>query len=115
MWTLFGSLLVGPVLADGVHRAPIGYAVLSLTVARMAAVAVAPAGTGFRWQTVAPMGWFGPRGPASGVFLLSVLLHGPTAGPLGRACARRAAAFPDPAPEREAGPEPQTRRRHMTA
>ncbi|HMN99710.1 MAG TPA: cation:proton antiporter [Miltoncostaeaceae bacterium] len=140
VWTLFGSLLVGPVLADGIDWAAIAYAVLSLTVVRMVAVALALAGTGFRWQTVALMGWFGPRGLASGVFLLivvielegiapdvaetiavtgtwtillSVLLHGLTAGPLGRAYGRRAAAFAGPAPEREAGPEPRTRRRHM--
>lgn len=140
VWTVFGSLLVGPVLADGIEWAPIGYALLSLTVVRMVAVAVALAGAGLRWETVAVMGWFGPRGLASGVFLLivvielehaapgvahtiavtgtwtillSVLLHGLTAGPLGRAYGRRSAAFPGTAPELAGGPEPRSRRRHM--
>jgi NhaP-type Na+/H+ or K+/H+ antiporter len=140
VWTLFGSLLVGPVLADGIEWAPIGYALLSLTVVRVAAVALALAGAGLRWETVALMGWFGPRGLASGVFLLivvieleqaapgvahtiavtgtwtillSVLLHGLTAGPLGRAYGRRSAGFPATAPELAGGPEPRSRRRHM--
>jgi NhaP-type Na+/H+ or K+/H+ antiporter len=142
VWTLFGSLLVGPVLADGLDWASMFYALLSLTVVRMASVAIALAGAGLRPPTVALMGWFGPRGLASGVFLLiviieleatapdmahvievtgtwtillSVLLHGLTAGPLGRAYGRRATRFPPPAPERDEGPEPRIRRRHMTA
>jgi NhaP-type Na+/H+ or K+/H+ antiporter len=41
------------------------YAVLSLTVVRMAPVAVALLGTGLSRATVLFMGWFGPRGLAS--------------------------------------------------
>jgi NhaP-type Na+/H+ or K+/H+ antiporter len=142
VWTVFGALLVGPVLADGIDWRPIAYALLSLGVVRTAAVAIALAGAGLRPQTVALMGWFGPRGLASGVFLLlvvvelegiatdvaetiavtgtwtillSVILHGVTAGPLGRAYGRRAERFPERAPEREEGPEPTMRRRHMAA
>jgi NhaP-type Na+/H+ or K+/H+ antiporter len=142
VWTVFGALLVGPVLADGIDWRPIAYALLSLAVVRTAAVAIALAGAGLRPQTVALMGWFGPRGLASGVFLLlvvvelegiatdvaetiavtgtwtillSVILHGVTAGPLGRAYGRRAERFPERAPEREEGPEPTMRRRHMAA
>lgn len=41
------------------------FAILSLTVVRMAAVALALFGTGLRAASVLFMGWFGPRGPAS--------------------------------------------------
>jgi NhaP-type Na+/H+ or K+/H+ antiporter len=88
----------------------VAYAALSLTLVRMLPVAVALAGTGMPVSSVALMGWFGPRGLASIVFLtislisfeaagedghalvgaigwtigLSVLLHGITASPVGR-------------------------------
>ena len=84
------------------------YAVLSLTVIRMAPVAVALAGARLGRTAVVLVGWFGPRGLASVVFallaleeigrpaasqavavitvtvLLSVVLHGVTADPLAR-------------------------------
>ena len=41
------------------------YALLSLTVVRMIPVAISLVGTGLRKETVAFMGWFGPRGLAS--------------------------------------------------
>ena len=44
------------------------YAVLSLTIVRMAPVAVAMFRTGFARPTVVYVGWFGPRGLASIVF-----------------------------------------------
>ena len=47
---------------------PILYAILSLTVVRMAPVALALRGMGLHRDTVGPMGWFGPRGLASVVF-----------------------------------------------
>jgi NhaP-type Na+/H+ or K+/H+ antiporter len=88
------------------------YAILSLTLVRMVPVALALAGLHARWPTVGFVGWFGPRGLASVIFallaledlhdagsevvavialtvLLSVLAHGISAGPFGR-------AFPDP-------------------
>ena len=52
---------------------PILYAILSLTVVRMAPVALALRGTGLRRDTVSLMGWFGPRGLASVVFTLMAL------------------------------------------
>ena len=52
---------------------PILYAILSLTVVRMAPVALAMLGTGLRRDTVALMGWFRPRGLASVVFTLIAL------------------------------------------
>jgi sodium/hydrogen antiporter len=108
VWFLFGAALVtiavhnfdGPLLA---------YAVLSLTVVRIVPVALSLIGKGLDRRTVIFVGWFGPRGLASIVFallaieelgetelveravaavsltvLLSVALHGISAGPLGR-------------------------------
>lgn len=49
------------------------YALLSLTVVRMLPVAIALWRTGARPQTVAFIGWFGPRGLASIVFALLAL------------------------------------------
>ena len=46
---------------------------LSLTVVRMLPVALAMLGTGARRQTVAFLGWFGPRGLASIVFAVILL------------------------------------------
>ncbi len=102
---IFGAAVVGPVLAGLTWRATL-YGVLSLTIVRMVPVAVALLGTHARRQTVAFVGWFGPRGLASIVFtiivledggvrnastitvavvftiVLSVYAHGVTAGPL---------------------------------
>jgi sodium/hydrogen antiporter len=66
---LFGAVLLGPALGDPDWRV-IGYAVLSLTVVRMLPVALAMLGTGMRRVTVGFLGWFGPRGLASIVFVL---------------------------------------------
>jgi len=141
VWVVFGSLLAGPVLLDGPDWRSIAYAALSLTVVRMVPVALSLSGTGLRPESTAFMGWFGPRGMASVVFILvvfiqlesaapaiaeviavtgtwtvlfSVILHGVTAGPLGRRYGDRARRFPVSAPERAQGPEPRIRRRHLT-
>jgi NhaP-type Na+/H+ or K+/H+ antiporter len=107
VWFLFGAVLV-PVAVHGVSPAMVAYALLSLTVVRMVPVAASLAGSGQDRSTVLFVGWFGPRGLASVVFallaveelgetptvdlavgavaltvLLSVLLHGVSAGPLG--------------------------------
>ena len=66
---LFGAVLLGPALGDPDWRV-IGYAVLSLTVVRLLPVALAMLGTGMRSVTVGFLGWFGPRGLASIVFVL---------------------------------------------
>ncbi|MEE8606386.1 MAG: cation:proton antiporter, partial [Nitrospiraceae bacterium] len=82
------------------------YAILSLTVIRMLPVAISVIGLGYDWRTKLVIGWFGPRGIASILYLLllvrylgssgyeiliatgvqtvalSVLLHGLTASPL---------------------------------
>ena len=102
---IFGSVLLGPAL-DNVTWQIAAVAVLSLTLVRMAPVAVAMLGTKARWPTVGFLGWFGPRGLASIVFAaliveqadlphtgtllativatigLSVFAHGLTARPL---------------------------------
>jgi NhaP-type Na+/H+ or K+/H+ antiporter len=71
---LFGALLLGPAL--GALDWPIAlYAVASLTVVLMLPVALAMAGAGLRRVTVGFLGWFGPRGLASIVFVL-ILLEG---------------------------------------
>jgi NhaP-type Na+/H+ or K+/H+ antiporter len=72
---IFGAAVVGPVLA-GLTWSAAFYGVLSLTVVRMLPVAVALLGTRARRQTVAFVGWFGPRGLASIVFTIIVLEDG---------------------------------------
>ena len=105
VWTLFGVIGVTE-MAKHLSWAAVAFAVLSLTALRMLPVALVLVGTGFRRRTVLFIGWFGPRGLASVVFtliavqsleasstvaavlatveltiLLSVVLHGLTAGP----------------------------------
>ena len=52
------------------------FAILALTVVRMAPVAVALIGTRLAPSTIAFMGWFGPRGLASIVLALVALGDG---------------------------------------
>ncbi len=101
VFTLLGCVFAAPALQSA-SPAQWVYALLSLTVVRMLPVALSLIGTGFRWPTVAFLGWFGPRGLASLLFglllvegeleggesffnvvlltvLLSVMLHGVTA------------------------------------
>ncbi|MGW0017979.1 cation:proton antiporter domain-containing protein [Rhodococcus sp. NPDC003382] len=118
---VFGAVLLGPALGH-LSWTVLGYAVASLTVVRMIPVALSLIGTHPRAPTVAFLGWFGPRGLATIVFViliveepgelpheelllttavitiaLSVLAHGLTAAPL---AARYAAWFQDhPRPE----------------
>lgn len=137
VWTIFGALLAAPVITDGTGPRPLVYAVLSLTAIRMIPVALALTGAGLHRSTVAFMGWFGPRGMASVVFtllllieveaagaevpgelveaaawtiLLSVVLHGLTAGSLGRRYGAFIRGLGPGRPESE-GPEPRTRQR----
>ncbi len=78
---VFGAVLLGPALSAIDWRTGL-YAVLSLTIVRMAPVAVALMGTRFRPATVLYVGWFGPRGLASIVFALLLLEDGPPAADL---------------------------------
>jgi NhaP-type Na+/H+ or K+/H+ antiporter len=107
VWTIFGMVIAIPLVQNFSPLAFL-YAILSLTVVRMIPVVIAMVGTGLRKDTTLMMGWLGPRGLASVVFLimtveaaheahveidllvasvgwtilLSVLLHGATALPL---------------------------------
>jgi NhaP-type Na+/H+ or K+/H+ antiporter len=125
VWTAFGLILAGELVAGLADPRPFLYALLSVSVLRMLPVAVALLGTRFQPVTVLFMGWFGPRGLASIVFLvigleglaeagvapgplsaavswtvlLSVILHGLSAGPLARLYGRRTRELPADAPE----------------
>lgn len=110
VWFLFGAGLL-PIVVGEIDVAMVAYAVLSLMLLRMVPVAVALIWSGIPRREVLFLGWFGPRGLASVVFallaverlaeaeeplvgraiatvgltvLLSVVLHGVTAGPAGR-------------------------------
>lgn len=136
VWVLFGALMLPlAARATGDWR-PIVYAVLSLTLIRMLPVALALVGAGLRRDTVALMGWFGPRGLASVVFtllafveleaagkldatliatatwtiLFSVLFHGISATPLAKRYAQRLAAADGPLEELRDLPELPGRR-----
>jgi hypothetical protein len=79
---LFGAVLLGPALDELDWRISV-YAVLSLTVVRMLPVVLALLGLRMRGATVALLGWFGPRGLGSIVFvLLLVEESGLAEGPL---------------------------------
>ena len=120
---IFGVLVIGLIQPSSWEAAL--YVLLSLTVIRMLPVALSLAGTHLRSVSVLFMGWFGPRGLASIVLglivvakapmlggrdqieavvaltvLLSVLLHGVTAGPLSAAYARRVQDMGPDAPEK---------------
>ena len=72
VWLAFGAVVVVPAL-QGLTWQTIVYAVLSLTVIRMAPVALALAGGGLGRAAVLSVGWFGPRGLASVVFAMIAL------------------------------------------
>ncbi|MGW5195120.1 cation:proton antiporter [Kribbella sp. NPDC004138] len=130
VWFLFGAALV-PIAIDNFDLPLLAYAVLSLTVVRIVPVAASLVGKGLDGRTVLFLGWFGPRGLASVVFallaieelgttgpvqpaiaavaltvLMSVVLHGVSAGPLGGWYVRHEQAHVDSGP----GPGPRSRR-----
>ena len=69
VFVVFGALPLAASLPDIAGRHLL-YGLLSLTVARMLPVALSLLGTGARGATVAFVGWFGPRGLGSIVYLL---------------------------------------------
>jgi NhaP-type Na+/H+ or K+/H+ antiporter len=71
-FVVFGAAFVGPILTELTWEAAL-YAVLSLTIVRMAPVALSLVGTKARAPTTAFLGWFGPRGLASIVFAVIVV------------------------------------------
>jgi sodium/hydrogen antiporter len=139
VWFAFGALIAPRLVSDGWAWQPILYAVLSLTLFRMLPVWVAMWRTGLAASTRVFMGWFGPRGLASVVFLLdaivelgeggietgllvttvgwtvvlSVLLHGLSAGPAAEWYARTSARLRPGSPEFEESLEPVPRAGEM--
>lgn len=138
VFLVFGGILV-PRAAPHWDGATAVYAALSLTLVRMAPVALSLLGEGLRPATLVFVGWFGPRGLASVLFallvveegvlesgarieavvvltvLVSTLAHGVTAYPL----ARRYATFLVRVRERAlsehvSAPEMPVRVRHRT-
>ncbi len=113
---IFGAALLPEAMA---HLSPaiLAYALLSLTIIRMVPIALSLIGSGVRLPTKLFLGWFGPRGLASILFVLlileesevphreeilsitvivvglSVLLHGISASPLARIYGRMAAGM----------------------
>lgn len=109
VWFFAGGILL-VVFREGFEWSWLLMAVLALTVLRLVPVFLCMVGTGFKWPTVLFMGWFGPRGLATIVFgllsleelsadspvmadvggviaftvLISVFLHGFSAGPLSK-------------------------------
>jgi NhaP-type Na+/H+ or K+/H+ antiporter len=136
---VFGAVLLGPAL-EHIDASLIAYAVLSLTIVRMLPVAVAMIGSRARSQTIAFLGWFGPRGLASIVFAvtvveeshlpgartlelaayatigLSVMAHGLSAAPLAARYARWYVSHPrERLPLMESRPAPMPRPRRVLA
>jgi NhaP-type Na+/H+ or K+/H+ antiporter len=68
---VFGIFL-GPVLA-ALQWQTVVYAVLSLTVVRMLAVAISLAGANMQLPSILYMGWFGPRGLATIILTIEVV------------------------------------------
>ncbi|KAA5538661.1 sodium:proton antiporter [Roseiconus nitratireducens] len=73
-WFSFGTVML-PILVSRVSWQVLLYAVLSLTVIRMLPVFICLIGKGLRRDTQLFIGWFGPRGLASVVFLVMVIGH----------------------------------------
>ena len=62
-----------PAILPAVTWQVLVYAFLSLTIIRMLPVAVSLMGKKLMWETTALLGWFGPRGIASIIYVLIVL------------------------------------------
>jgi NhaP-type Na+/H+ or K+/H+ antiporter len=71
-WFVFGAVVFGKGLQD-VSWQVIGYALMSLTVVRILPVMLCLVGVKMRMDSKLFVGWFGPRGLASIVFLVMVL------------------------------------------
>ena len=78
VWFLFGAVLL-PIALDSLSWQVVLFAVLSLTVLRMLPVAIASIGTHENADSVALVGWLGPRGLASIVFAIIAVEQLPAA------------------------------------
>ena len=137
VWLIFGAIFAGELFTHEITAQPIVYAIASLTLIRMVPVVIALTGTRLRLATQAFMGWFGPRGLASVVFLLiaieefehsgapttlvetatwtilfSVVLHGITATPVAARYGTAIATAGD-LPEQAPAGEPSIRLRDL--
>jgi len=127
VWFIFGTAVAPIIISEGLSWRPILYAVLSLTFVRMVPVALSLLGKKLHGSTLLFVGWFGPRGLASVVFLilaleglkeagidttllattagwtilLSVILHGISAGPVAAWYGARVQKFAPDSPELE--------------
>ncbi len=72
VFLVFGLVMI-PLAMEYWHWREVVYALASLTVVRMLPVAVALLGAKLDWPTIAFVGWFGPRGIASVLYLLIVV------------------------------------------
>ncbi len=72
IFLIFGMIVV-PIAFEHWDLRAFAYAVCSLTVVRMLPVALSLIGTGFDMRTRLFIGWFGPRGIASILYLLMVV------------------------------------------
>ena len=70
---VFGAVMLGPMLGD-IGGDVILYAVLSLTLVRILPVGISMIGSSLEWRTIGYLGWFGPRGLASLVFAVTIVL-----------------------------------------
>jgi len=110
-FAVVGAMLM-PAAAQHFSVACVAFAVFALTVMRMAPIALSLVGQGLKPEPIAFLGWFGPRGLASILFVLvvleettlarngellaavvltvgmSIVLHGMTAAPWARRLAR---------------------------
>ncbi len=111
VFLIFGLVLV-PFMVTYIDAKALCYALLSLTVIRLLPVLIATLGSGHSWSQVAFIGWFGPRGIASVLYLflimgtlgvegyeyvysiiiltvlISIFVHGASAVPLSRLLSR---------------------------
>ena len=69
---VFGAVML-PLALDNLNWKIMLYAILSLTVVRMLPVAISLLGTKLNVVTTTFLGWFGPRGVASILYIFSVL------------------------------------------
>jgi NhaP-type Na+/H+ or K+/H+ antiporter len=126
-FTLFGAVMLPPAI-EALNPEIVIYAVLSLTLVRMLSVAISMLGEKVRLVTSLFLGWFGPRGIASILYifivleseslpglqliysvamitvLFSIYAHGITAAPAADQYAKRLAALDQ---EEKAKPENQ--------
>lgn len=120
LWFLFGQL-VNDEFWDGFHLSVVLYALLAVTLVRLVPVMLALIGTDLSLSDRLFLGWMGPRGVTSVVFgllaaielpaagggdfisrvmvitvMVSIVLHGLSAEPVGRLYARRRRTSPEP-------------------